>query len=155
MSLDFVARTVIWIVAIAIWVFLTMPEDVGFPPTWVGFPTVIGGGVILAGLGLYATGALALDRARRDSLGAPEELLTRGPYRYVRNPVYLAIGTIVVGITLLYEAWHLSVVVKTIILFTIAHLAVVFLEEPTTRKRFGEPYVDYCRRVPRWIPHRR
>lgn len=152
MSLDFIARTAVWIVVVTFWVFLTKPGDVGLLPMWADVPTVLGGSLIFAGLGLYATGAAA--RARRDSLGTPKVLLTRGPYRYVRNPVYLAIGIIVVGITLLYQAWHLSVIVKTILLFTATHLAVVFLEEPATRKRFGAAYMDYHRRVLRWTPRR-
>ena len=154
LGFDFIARTAIWSVAVAVWAFLTMPQDVGLLPMWAGVPTVAGGSLILTGLGLYVAGAVSLARAKRDSLGAPEVLITRGPYRYVRNPVYLAIGMIMVGIAVLYRAWQLSAVVKTALLFTGAHIAVVFLEEPATRKRFGVAYVDYCRRVPRWIPRR-
>ena len=61
---------------------------------------------------------------------------------------------IVFGLSLLYRAWQLPAIVRLVLLVGCAHLAVVLLEEPQTRRRFGADYDDYCRRVPRWIPRR-
>ena len=118
-------------------------------------PTVAGGAVVVTGIGLYVAGAVDLARIKRDAVGTPNQLIVEGPYRYVRNPVYLAMVIIVVGLSLLYQAWQVSDIVRTGFLFAMGHLAVVFLEEPATRKRFGEAYEDYCRRVPRWLPRLR
>ena len=94
-------------------------------------------------------------QSRFDLFITPNQLIVEGPYRYVRNPVYLAMVIIVVGLSLVYQAWRVSDIVGTGSLFAIGHLAVVFVEEPATRKRFGEAYEDYCRRVPRWLPRLR
>ena len=99
-------------------------------------------------------GAVALARMKRDAVGTPNQLIVEGPYRYVRT-VYLAMVIIIVGLSLLYQAWQVSDVVRTGFLFALGHLAVVFLEEPATRKRFGGAYEDYCRHVPRWLPRLR
>jgi len=152
MNADFFTRTAIWIAALVLWTSLSKPHDLGLIPRWVGIPTLVGGALIVTGIALYALGAVALARAKREALGTPTQLIIHGAYSYVRNPVYLAMGIIVVGLSLLYHAWHFSAIVKTALLFTGAHLAVVFLEEPATRRRFGKAYEDYCRRVPRWVP---
>jgi protein-S-isoprenylcysteine O-methyltransferase Ste14 len=50
-------------------------------------------------------------------------------------------------------AWSsIGVLLLFLLAMPLAHAQVVLLEEPLLRKRFGEAYVDYCRRVPRWIP---
>jgi protein-S-isoprenylcysteine O-methyltransferase Ste14 len=71
-----------------------------------------------------------------------------GPYRRVRNPMYIGGFILLVGLGL----YALS---PSILLFSLAwlllfHLFVVFYEEPTLRSKFGATYEDYCRRVPRW-----
>jgi protein-S-isoprenylcysteine O-methyltransferase Ste14 len=153
MLADFIARTAVWLGALALWISLHRSGDAWFP-AWSGAWSLVGCAFVVAGFGLYVAGALSLARATRDARGNPNQLLTLGPYRFVRNPVYLGMCIIVVGLSLLYRSWQPSDLVRTAVLFTAAHLAVVFLEEPATRKRFGAAYDDYCRRVPRWIPRR-
>ena len=152
MIADFLARTAVWVALLAVWASLHKPHDAGWLPTWAGMPTLVGGALVVTGIGLYVPGAVALARTKRDAVGTPNQLIVEGPYRYVRNPVYLAMVIIIVGLSLLYQAWQLSDIVRTGFFFASGHLAVVFLEEPATRKRFGEAYEDYCRRVPRWLP---
>jgi len=149
---DFLARTAVWIAFLAVWVALHKSQDAGWFPTWAGMPNLVGGALVVIGVGLYVAGAVALARIKRNAAGTPNQLIVEGSYRYVRNPVYLAIVIIIVGLSLLYQAWQLPDIVRTGILFAIGHLAVVFVEEPATRKRFGEAYEEYCRRVPRWVP---
>ena len=155
MIADFLARTAVWIALLAVWVSLHKPQDAGWLPAWAGITTLVGGAVLVTGLCLYVAGAVALAHIKRDAVGTPNQLIVEGPYRYVRNPVYLAMIIIIVGLSLLYQAWQVSDIGKTSFLFVMGHLAVVFLEEPATRKRFGEAYEDYCRRVPRWLPRLR
>jgi len=154
MIADFLARTAVWIALLAVWVSLHKPQDAGWLPTWAGITTLVGGAVLVTGLCLYVAGAVALAHIKH-AVGTPNQLIVEGPYRYVRNPVYLAMIIIIVGLSLLYQAWQVSDIVRTSFLFVMGHLAVVFLEEPATRKRFGEAYEDYCRRVPRWLPRLR
>jgi protein-S-isoprenylcysteine O-methyltransferase Ste14 len=82
---------------------------------------------------------------------APRQVVAAGPYRWVRNPIYIAALIIVAG-----EAWlflSVALLIYTGVLAVAFHLLVVGYEEPRLRRRFGEPYEAYRRAVSRWIPH--
>jgi protein-S-isoprenylcysteine O-methyltransferase Ste14 len=80
----------------------------------------------------------------------PTELVMTGQYRHVRNPMYLALVLIVLG----QSAWlgRGSLLVYSAVLGLLFHLRVVAYEEPTLTRRFGAPFEEYRRGVPRWIP---
>lgn len=80
----------------------------------------------------------------------PCRLVVRGPYRFVRNPMYIGAGVALGGAALFYGSWPLLVYAS--FLFLAAHLFVVKYEEPHLQHIFGEEYVAYCRRVRRWWP---
>jgi len=80
----------------------------------------------------------------------PRKLVIRGPYRFVRNPMYIGAGMTLAGMALFYES--LSVFIYACLFFLITHLFVVLYEEPTLRRTFGDEYEAYFRRVRRWIP---
>jgi protein-S-isoprenylcysteine O-methyltransferase Ste14 len=82
----------------------------------------------------------------------PRKLVIRGPYRFVRNPMYIGAGMTIAGAALFYES--LSISIYTCLFFLITHLFVVFYEEPTLRRTFGDEYEAYFCRVKRWIPKR-
>ena len=82
----------------------------------------------------------------------PRELVIRGPYRFVRNPMYIGAGMTLAGAALFYES--LSIFIYTGLFFLITHLFVVLYEEPTLRRTFGTEYEAYCSRVRRWLPTR-
>jgi protein-S-isoprenylcysteine O-methyltransferase Ste14 len=83
-------------------------------------------------------------------IDAPKKLVVNGPYRLVRNPMYIGVFCLILSQAILYGSravlFYLAVVVICVNLF------VLFYEEPHLRAVFGEQYLDYCRRVPRWIP---
>jgi len=83
----------------------------------------------------------------------PRELVVRGLYRYVRNPMYLSVTMIVMGEVLLTRSRPL--LVYWAIWFAAVNLFVIGYEEPTLRRRFGESYERYTRDVGRWLPRRR
>jgi protein-S-isoprenylcysteine O-methyltransferase Ste14 len=83
----------------------------------------------------------------------PRKLVIRGPYRFVRNPMYIGAGMTLAGVALFYES--LSVSIYACLFFLITHLFVVLYEEPTLRRTFGTEYEAYCDRVKRWLPRRR
>jgi protein-S-isoprenylcysteine O-methyltransferase Ste14 len=148
--LDFTARSVVWIVAIALWTSLNKPDDIPVVPVWAGAPTIVGAIIVAAGIALYSAGAWTLACSLRVQGDMPVALLTKGPFARVRNPIYLGAAIVVVGLTFVYQmpVWTYA---KLALLFVAAHLAVVLLEEPQVRKRFGPAYDEYCRRVPRWM----
>ena len=86
-------------------------------------------------------------------LDPPKLLVYRGLYRYVRNPMYVSVAVILLGETLLFRSVALAIYSAALLIGI--HLLVVLYEEPILRRRFGESYDDYCKRVPRWVPWRR
>jgi protein-S-isoprenylcysteine O-methyltransferase Ste14 len=82
----------------------------------------------------------------------PRRLVIRGPYRLVRNPMYIGASATLVGVALFYES--LSILIYAGAFFLATHLFVVFYEETTLRRTFGSDYEAYCRRVRRWLPTR-
>jgi protein-S-isoprenylcysteine O-methyltransferase Ste14 len=82
----------------------------------------------------------------------PEQLVVGGLYRYVRNPMYVAVASTIIGQALLLGRPGLLAYAA---LFLAAVAAFVHLyEEPTLTRRFGEEYTAYQRAVPAWIPRR-
>jgi len=116
----------------------------------------IGGGVALAGAaGMLAWGVRDFARSGRGTPApwdAPRELVASGPYRFVRNPMYVAVLCALGGEVLLYENWAVAIYAACVAL--VFHSSVVFYEEPHLRGVFGESYRRYCAAVPRWIPRR-
>ncbi len=82
----------------------------------------------------------------------PRKLVIRGPYRFVRNPMYIGAGMTLAGAALYYQS--LSIFIYACLFFLITHLFVVFYEEPTLRRTFGTEYDAYFQRVSRWLPTR-
>ena len=82
----------------------------------------------------------------------PRRLVVQGPYRIVRNPMYMGAGMALGGAALFYRSSALAAYVVLFLLVT--HLFVVWYEEPTLRGLFGAEYDAYCRRVRRWGPRR-
>jgi len=82
----------------------------------------------------------------------PRRLVVVGPYRLVRNPMYIGASLALAGAALFYESWALLGYCTVFAL--VMHLFVVVYEEPTLRTTFGGDYVRYCERVRRWWPRR-
>jgi protein-S-isoprenylcysteine O-methyltransferase Ste14 len=80
----------------------------------------------------------------------PRRLVVKGPYRYVRNPMYLGAGLALAGAALFYETLVLAAYAGAFLL--VMHLFVVLYEEPALRQGFGNAYEDYRRTVRRWLP---
>lgn len=71
----------------------------------------------------------------------PRKLVIRGPYRFVRNPMYVGAGMPLAGAALYYES--LSILIYAGLFFLVTHLFVVLYEEPTLRRAFGDEYEAY------------
>ena len=79
-----------------------------------------------------------------------KKLVVDGLHRYVRNPMYIGVATIVLGQAVLFESWHVLEYLAVVLL--IVQFFILFYEEPTLARQFGAEYEDYKRRVPRWFP---
>jgi protein-S-isoprenylcysteine O-methyltransferase Ste14 len=73
-----------------------------------------------------------------------------GLYRFVRNPMYVAVLMMLFGHFLWFRFW--SLLIYALFFFLAFHLFIIGYEEPNLRKRFGAAYEQYLRIVPRWIP---
>ncbi len=80
----------------------------------------------------------------------PEKVVDTGPYGHVRNPLYLTLFTDAFGFFLIYGSTAYLIVL--ILLIVGIDRVVITKEEPQMESRFGDAYLDYKRRVPRWIP---
>jgi protein-S-isoprenylcysteine O-methyltransferase Ste14 len=89
-------------------------------------------------------------RGTLSPLDPPRELVIRGLYRYVRNPMYLSVALVLTGELLL--APSRDFLLFALAWFGSANLFVIAYEEPALRARFGAAYEQYRKQVPRWLP---
>jgi protein-S-isoprenylcysteine O-methyltransferase Ste14 len=82
----------------------------------------------------------------------PKTLVVQGLYRYVRNPMYVSVTTIVLGEALLTGSRAL--LAYWAVWFLAVNLFVIGYEEPTLHRRFGPAYERYRATVGRWVPRR-
>jgi protein-S-isoprenylcysteine O-methyltransferase Ste14 len=117
---------------------------------------VLGGLLIAAGLYVLLD---SFARFAFRGLGTPapifptRHLVVSGLYRYVRNPMYLAVLSLILGQGLVFGDVH--VLEYGIAVWTAFYLFVRVYEEPTLRNTFGPEYEDFCTNVSRWIPRMR
>jgi protein-S-isoprenylcysteine O-methyltransferase Ste14 len=83
-------------------------------------------------------------------IAPPERLVVTGLYRYVRNPMYVAVALLIFGQGLFFGSPGLLEYGVVVSLGFFAF--VVFYEEPALRRKFGEEYEQFCDVVPRWVP---
>jgi len=81
----------------------------------------------------------------------PKELVTKGPYKIVRNPMALGGAILLFGEVVIY--YSLSLLLLTILYMIILYLNAIFVEEPELKKRFGHSYKQYLKEVPRFFPN--
>src|SRR6202040_4393351 len=83
-------------------------------------------------------------------IAPPRNLVVSGLYRYVRNPIYVAVVAIILGQAVLMGDWRL--IVYGALWWLVFHVFVVAYEEPTLERTFGREYEAFRAAVPRWIP---
>lgn len=112
------------------------------------------------GLGLIALGgAIALwcvvcfslvGKGTPAPFDAPREFVAVGPYRYVRNPMYIGGIAALAGFALLLRSP--AMLLFCLVPIACAQAMVVLHEEPRLEREFGISYLDYMRTVSRWVP---
>jgi protein-S-isoprenylcysteine O-methyltransferase Ste14 len=114
---------------------------------------VVGGVLMAAGIVILLEAFL---RFALQGLGTPapilppKRLVLTGSYRYVRNPMYVAVVSLILGQGLIFG--DVRVIVYGLCAWLITHLFVLFYEEPTLRRSFPADYADFSTHVPRWMP---
>jgi protein-S-isoprenylcysteine O-methyltransferase Ste14 len=151
-----VVRNILFTVVVpgagAVWIPWWILTRGGAAPSPRAWPAVA---VIAAGAALYFWCLWLFAVVGRGTPGpwdGPRRVVAVGPYRWVRNPIYLAALLVMLG-----EAWlFLSppLLAYAGVAAVVCHLFVIGYEEPTLGRRFGAAYVAYRRSVPRWVPRR-
>lgn len=140
---------------VALWTWVALALDRRFPglydlPSWLRVP----GAMLIVGGGALALSCIALfvviGKGTPAPFDAPRQFVAVGPYRYVRNPMYVGAFAVILG----FGLWMNSMVILIFGLpwLLLAHVFVLVYEEPVLREKFGDSYKDYCFTVRRWIP---
>jgi protein-S-isoprenylcysteine O-methyltransferase Ste14 len=138
-----------------LWAWLVVsvrPLDARIPVALPNWLRPVGFG--LASLGALLAGAciatfVTKGRGTPAPFDPPREFVASGPYRYVRNPMYVGAAMVIFGAGLVLSSP--SVVVLGIAFVLIMHLFVVLYEEPVLASRFGAAYQSYRCLVHRWL----
>ena len=114
--------------------------------TWWGVPLLLWGYLQYRLVGKYRLrlggGGPGLDTP-------PDRIVAEGPYRYLRNPMYLGHLIFMAGLAITFRSWAALILLLVHIPWFHAR---VLKDEVHLEERFGAPYRDYKRRVKRWIP---
>jgi protein-S-isoprenylcysteine O-methyltransferase Ste14 len=131
--------------------------NTGWHPTWPAPDSVeLWAGIALAvpAISLMFTSAMEFRRHGGGGTPAPwdppRRLVVQGPYRYVRNPMLSGVIMFTTVEALVLTSWPLFW--WTIVLFAANAIYFPVVEENALERRFGEPYRQYKRHVPRWLP---
>src|SRR5438309_11513161 len=122
-------------------------------PASLGLPQGVGLAVVVLGaaLALWCIVTFAfVGRGTPAPFDPPRRLVVRGPYKFVRNPMYLGAFAALSGAALYYQS--ISLLAYLAIFALAMHLLVVWYEEPTLTRAFGDDYAAYRARVRRWLP---
>lgn len=128
------------------WSGIARPTGLAWPQALGILITLMGAAIVLWCVGNF----LRIGKGTPAPFDPPRHLVVRGPYRYVRNPMYIGAAMLVAGAAIFYGSAMVALYCAAFLLVT--HLFVTLYEEPTLRRTFGSEYADYCSRVRRWRP---
>jgi protein-S-isoprenylcysteine O-methyltransferase Ste14 len=131
------------------WLILSRDGTNSRPVAWPALALIIGGALLY---GMCQWAFAVVGHGTPGPWDAPRRFVAVGPYRWVRNPIYIAAVLVLLGEVWLFMSFAL--LVYTMFAAVGCHLFVVVYEEPTLRKSFGVEYELYCRNVWRCIPQR-
>lgn len=133
------------VLLVLLWVWLPGPDLIDAPWNLIGVP------LGLIGVGLNVVGDRQFQRAKTGMhpFGQPRILVTTGVFRYSRNPMYVGMVLLLLGITILLG--RATPFVSPALLWAVLNYRFIAHEERTMAERFGEEYLRYRRRTPRWV----
>ncbi len=129
------------------------PVDVPSPGSW-SLPQYVATLVLIAGATILLMSIWSFSSVGKGTLAPFDEtkkLIVVGLYRYVRNPMYLAVMMILLAESWFF--WSSRLLLYTSICFVVANLIVIGYEENRLKYKYGDEFRRYCAHVGRWIPH--
>ena len=112
---------------------------------WVGIGCIVLGILIR----LWSSAAFTRHHVTVLQLAAPQTLVQEGPFAYSRNPLFVGIFLIALGMSLVFQS--LSAVIVSFVLLGFAQWWLIYREEPSLLAAFGDDYRAYMQRVRRWM----
>ena len=147
--LGVVRPPVVYLVSIALGALIQLAAPLPFLPRMLALP--LGASLVVAAIGLFAY-SVALFRAAGTPVPARKpttSIVRTGPYRFSRNPIYLAFSLLQLGIAIWANSlWLLATLVGAVALI---HYVVIQREEQYLERRFGAQYLDYKHSVRRCL----
>ena len=148
-SIPRVPPPVFFLIGIIVMVLLNSYFPIGrwldYPWRYLGIILIVLGFSLGLGSGLYFR---RLGTNPRPGTKATR-IVTTGPFKYTRNPMYLGLTTMLIGTAMLLGTFSPLLVIP--IFFIIVHTQFVLREEKLMEEWFGEPYLEYKKKTPRWL----
>lgn len=143
--------------AIFIWILIpifliTLNSQLGLPVYGNVVSKILG--VILFIIGLISTLLIVNEHMKTGrvtplAVEKPLKFIAKGTYQYSRNPMYITILLTFFGGFLFFG--HFLLLVYVLLAIPVVNLIVIYKEEPELKKYFGKEYLDYCKKVSRWL----
>lgn len=152
--LTFFAGTVfLCIIGLTFFISLAVDRFLHFPPyistpynILISLPLFIMGIVLWA----WSVGKFVQAKGTPVPINPPLKLITDGPYVYSRNPMMTGVFLIFTGIGIFLQSITITFLLTPLSIF-IVFLTIKYIEEPELEKRFGEDYLEYKERTPRFL----
>lgn len=132
--------------AAALALHLVMPEPHTVLAHHVFGLLLTAGGV---GLSFYAAALFQANDTTKNPYGEPSKIVTPMPYTFTRNPMYLGLTTVLIGLAVFFGS--VVMLLAPAVFFVVMDRVVIPQEEQTMERRFGADYLDYKGRVRRWL----
>ncbi len=142
--LSFILPIIVLVVVPAIIQPFVIPGNAWFVPGLV----IMAAGLVIMAVNIWMFAAVG--RGTLAPWDPPSELVVRGLYAHVRNPMILGVLVTLAGEAVALRSWRLAVWAAAFFAGNTAYF--IFFEEPSLEKRFGPSYVEYKRNVRRWLP---
>jgi protein-S-isoprenylcysteine O-methyltransferase Ste14 len=114
-------------------------------PLWAALAlSIVGVAIVIPGRRALLAGGTNVDPALPTTA-----IVTTGPYRFSRNPLYVGLTLLYLGLASAFNTWWGAILLIPIL--AVMHLGVVRREERYLEQKFGEPYRQYCSRVRRYL----
>jgi protein-S-isoprenylcysteine O-methyltransferase Ste14 len=132
---------------------LAIPLELLFPTGGLPVLVTVIGTLIGVAISLYMDGGAMSHFSRADTPAIPfkptEALVTTGPYRFTRNPMYVGMAALYIALALAFGLlWAFAFLPVVLI---IIDRQVIAREEPYLERLFGQEYLEYKQRVRRWL----
>jgi protein-S-isoprenylcysteine O-methyltransferase Ste14 len=148
-NLGLVRPPLVYLISLVIGALIQLAAPLPFLPRTLALP--LGASLVVVAIGLFSY-SVAKFRAAGTPVPArkPTTVIVRtGPYRFSRNPIYLAFSLLQLGIAIWANSlWLLATLVGAVALI---HYVVIQREEQYLERRFGAQYLDYKASVRRWL----